>query len=308
MIENSNADAGYYNFLLSNWYSGATVLSILLNNHKAITCNGETFPFPDQNPDELRCSCGETLTDCEFYKYSANHFRLNKSYNQNYFGCIPVISEHKIFQHVFESFTRLTKIRDAIFVMTPGSQDKINTFINWHEKFFNQACKFDNSKVYLDGTKSIRRVELFAKYRDKPIRIIHCIRDGRKFIPTYIKVANLTEEDIPKAAQQWIDYIKMVKELKKRYPKIQIKTIRHEDLCHDKEAAVKEICNFLGVEYDQNIFDFNNANYHILGNNMRYKFDGAIFENDKWKNYYSKETFDKTTELLKPYLKEYGYL
>ena len=132
--------------------------------------------------------------------------------------------------------------------------------------------------------------------------------DKEQALFTYMKVYKLTEIDIPIAAQQWIDYIKMVKELTKRYPGIELKTIRHEDLCHDKEGSISEICNFLGVGWDENIFNFNNANYHLLGNNMRHKFEGTVFESDKWKEFYTKETFDKTTELLKPYLEEYGYL
>ena len=28
-------------FMFSNWYSGATLFAILLNNHNKITCNGE---------------------------------------------------------------------------------------------------------------------------------------------------------------------------------------------------------------------------------------------------------------------------
>lgn len=307
MISSNNYDASHFNFLLSNWYSGATVLSILLNNHRQITCNGETFPFLDQTADELQCSCGESLTDCEFYKYSAEHFRLGNTYNPAYFGRLPIISAHDILQRTFESF-RLHKIRDILCNLNPRYQHIVHTFIKQHKEFFERACKFDNSTIYLDGTKSIRRAELFANYGDKPIRILHCIRDGRKFIPTYLKVSKLSVKDIQLAIRRWVDYIEMVNELKNRYPNIQIKTIRHEDLCSDTESTVKDICDFLEVSWDENIFDFTNSKYHILGNQMRHKFDGTISESDKWKSFYTDEIFDKTTESLKPYLKQYGYL
>lgn len=307
-MKKSSGKVQNYNFLLSNWYSGATVLSILLNNHKSITCNGETYPFPDQDTAVLCCSCGQTVDDCDFYKVAGWHFKANGVYDKKYFASIPVISRSQIIQRLFYSYRRAPKLRDLLCNLQPGYKDTINKFIDYHTRFFLQACEFDGSEIYLDGAKSVRRAELFAKYGSKPVRIVHSIRDGRKFVASYMRAYNLSEKDIPFIAKEWVDYIEMVMSLKKRYPGIELMEVRHEDLCHDKIKMITDICEFLGVNYDEDIFEFNDVNYHMLGNEMRHAFNGEVMENDRWKKTYTPESFKWTTSLLQPYLTKYGYL
>ena len=297
----------HYDFLLCNWLSGATILSIILNNHQQITCNGETLPFPDQTPEKLLCSCSNPVTKCDFYNYAAQHFISNNAFDKRYFSRIPLIFDTAILQRIFISFNH-PYIRDLICYLTPGYKDKIAYFIKSHDKFYNMACKYDKSSVYLDGIKSIRRVELFAQHSNKPIRVLHSVRDGRKFVASYMKTYKLSEAQAPRAARYWVDYIKMVELLQHRHPHIEFKEVRHEDLCHDKESTIEGICDFFGVNYDPNIFNFNNASYHVLGNYMRKEFDGKIMENDKWKSMYNDQLFDKVTEIQKKYLLKYNYI
>lgn len=309
MTSHQKYDDRHFNFLLSNWYSGATVLSILLDNHKLMTCNGETFPYDGQSPHTLKCSCGEKLIDCEFYNFAAKHFFENEEYIKRYFYDLPMIYHNRHLRRVFRSFRRFSMLRDSLCYLTPGCINKIKRFIRLHDDFFELACQFNKSSVYIDGTKSIRRVELFAQYAKKPIRLIHNIRDGRKFVASYIRNHQLNDDAIPSVAQKWVGYIDMIDTLKKRHPNIQIKEIRHEDLCNDKVSTIKEICAFFEIEYDQDIFDIkNDANYHLLGNDMRHKFDGTIIEKTSWRKSYTDETYEMTTKILKPYLARYNYL
>ena len=48
------------NFILANWYSGATLLALLVNRHTVIECNGETFPFSPRDLKDRDCTCGST--------------------------------------------------------------------------------------------------------------------------------------------------------------------------------------------------------------------------------------------------------
>lgn len=304
----TKVDVESYNFLLSNWYSGATVLSIILNNHKSITCNGETFPFQDQDPNKLICSCGQTVSNCEFYRYTCGQFLKNGIFDRKYFGIIPVISRYKAIQRLFYSYRYTYKVREVLLKILPGYVDTVDKFIELHSEFYRLACEFNGSKVYLDGTKSVRRAELFAGYGGKPVKIIHSIRDGRKFVASYMRICKLGEKDIPFIAKEWIDYLEMVNTLKIRYPNIQIKEVRHEDLCSDKFKAIQEVCAFLGVEYDNDVFNFSGDEYHMLGNDMRHKFDGVVRENEGWKKMYTKESLNRVTALLEPYLQKYNYI
>lgn len=308
MSQDNSKEITSYNFLLSNWYSGATVLSLMLNNHYDITCNGETFPFPDQSPESEICSCSKSIINCPFYNYSAKMFRENGAYDSRYFMRIPLLSDIKVLQRIFFSFLLTPALRDTICNLIPNYKYKINHFIKLHEQFFNSACEFSKSSIYLDGTKSIRRAELFAKYGSKPIKVIHSIRDGRKFTASYMKAYKLDDNNMAMAAKKWVDYIRMVELLMKRYPQIELLEIRHEDLCHKTESTIRDVCEFLGTNYTPEIFNFNDAEHHLLGNTIRKGFDGKIYENDKWKAAYTNETYEKVTDIQRNYLIKYGYL
>ena len=120
------------NFLLSNWYSGATVLSILLNNHKNISCNGETLPFPDQSIDNLICSCTKPISKCDFYNYSAKHF-IN---DERFFSRMPLLFQVKFLQKLFKSYNISSNLRNFICELFPGYKSNVMHFIEMHESFF----------------------------------------------------------------------------------------------------------------------------------------------------------------------------
>ena len=43
-------------FLLANYFSGATLLTILLSGHKDIVSNGEAMYFDDTDEDRYECT------------------------------------------------------------------------------------------------------------------------------------------------------------------------------------------------------------------------------------------------------------
>ena len=72
--------------------------------------------------------------------------------------------------------------------MRPGYRKKAKAFIDANLHFFIKGCEFEGSSFYVDGTKSIRRAELFAKYIESTFKVIHLIRDGRAFCYSYDKM------------------------------------------------------------------------------------------------------------------------
>ena len=70
-------------FIASLPYSGSTLLAFLLAAHPQIATIGEmTGGIESEDPDEYRCSCGEKIKGCDFWravtaKMSAKNFNFD---------------------------------------------------------------------------------------------------------------------------------------------------------------------------------------------------------------------------------------
>ena len=80
------------------------------------------------------------------------------------------------------------------------------------------------------------------------------VRDGRGFCFSYLKNRGLRKNDLKKAIDEWMGYISLIEDLEKRYPTIDIKTIRYEDLCRDPEGQMKEVFEFLLINAHAMLF------------------------------------------------------
>lgn len=296
--------------MLSNWYSGATLLAILLNNHSKITCNGEAFPFESTGIDKYICSCGKPLFECEFFTVAASNMidKERLEWNKDFFVFLPQFSKIKPIDRWLKSFMHLHKLRDIVINLVPGYRVKVERLINNHLQFFMKACEIDRSSVYIDGTKSVRRAELFAKFLKSNIKVLYLVRDGRAFCYSYIKNNHFTKDKLPEAAKAWLEYIELIDEFSSRYPKVQIMTIRYEDLCRNLRKALSEICEFLDLPVDLNMIDNIQKPYHIFGNVMRKHFNGNVKEALSWKSELTAGEIDMITSFMEKDLRRFGYL
>lgn len=297
-------------FLLSNWYSGATLFSILLNNQKNITCSGETFPFDSKDAGIYTCSCGASLLDCEFYNNACGHM-LNKdrtNYNK-YFAILPKITNSYIINKMFTNFLYFPNIRNFFFSNISQFRSEINKYIIAHETFMEKSCKFNNSNIFIDGTKSLRRAELFANFSKYKFKIIHLVRDGRGFCCSYMKHAELHNDKQIRASNSWLEYLKLLDIFSRRYPNIEIMTIRYEDICDDISSVFTKVFDFIGCDFITETFNSKiTKEYHVLGNRMRKKFDGTIKEDLSWQDKFNSNDLNLITSIMENKLKKYRYI
>ena len=96
-------------FMFCNWYSGGTLFSIILNSSSDIVCNGEVFPWQHVSMDN-DCSCGETLSNCKFYKYHTSEMLDGDAgVNQDLLKALSRLSRIKIVSRYLNSFFHLQK-------------------------------------------------------------------------------------------------------------------------------------------------------------------------------------------------------
>jgi len=294
-------------FLLANYFSGATLLTILLSGHREIVSNGEAMYFDDTDEDRYDCTCGRYIDECEFYGAAAAHMRLPgaSGWDRQLFVHVPRFSRNRILRSFLGSWRYESALRDRFISALPGYRRTRDRFMDAQLEFFANARRISGASLYLDGTKSVRRAQLFARDGRSDMKAIHLIRDGRGFCSSDLK--NTPDQTIAKSVREWLAYIAQVDRFAKSFPSVPVLVVRYEDLCRSTAKTMRAIHEFIGVPYQEAGAGIMN-DAHILGNRMRKAFSGAIVEDTSWKEKLDPDTQKLLTSLMRKQLERFGYI
>jgi hypothetical protein len=294
--------------LFSNWYSGATLFTILVNNHSRVVSNGETFPFSFNDEARYTCSCGAYTDKCEFYRYAAAHMlaKDGRDWDRNLFVQVPRLSGNKTLNRYLNSARYDGWIRSLLIDMSSAWRRRQCDFIRAQYEFFRRSLDYSGATVYMDGMKSIRRAQYFVRENEIEMKVINLVRDGRAFCYSYVRNEGRSVEDLPEAATYWNNYIGMSDDFRKRFPEVEFLDIRYEDICRNQRKSLGRVFEFMGL--DDEPFEKTRENMHILGHAMRKTFSGKIEERTEWKTDLSRSALDLITGKMETNLGRYGYI
>ena len=297
-------------FLLSAPYSGATLLSILLNQHPEISSDGEIFPYI-RGSKEI-CSCEKDQISCDYYQTVANCMMKpdKKEYDDNIFYYVPRFSKINYLSRAFEGFwinPLPNRIRNMLCSIIPKYRKLEYNFTKKHIELVEKSLCLRNAHIYIDGTKSLRRAEFFAERKLTSI-MIHLIRDGRAFCYSFLKNNRLPRSSLPIAARVWKKNIKKVDTLRARFPHVRILDVRYNDLCSIPGKELRRIFDFLQLSYDDSFLVYSRDDMHIIGNRMRFNYSGTIMEDFSWKKNLKQEDVLFLSRLMEHELKRFHFL
>lgn len=297
-------------FLLSNWYSGATLLSLLVNQHKQIITNGEGFYHPNAGADTM-CSCGKTVRECSFYKRAAASMWSGDDFDRKKFAVIPQFSENEILNRILSNTRWPGRWRRSAIYAFPNTRKQYMDYIEHHVEFMKNAASIAGASIYFDGTKSIRRAEMFLsedQYKFSPIVLL--VRDPLSWCASWIR-NRPDKRDIDRAIWTWTEYLRRSFLLKECFPTVPFLVVRYEDLCECPKEQLDEIESFLGLP-EQISKVLENKSYqiegqHVLGNNMRFTFDGKIKKGkDRSEELFESEKI-QVLQKCAPWMEKLGY-
>ena len=130
-------------FLISAPYSGATLLSILMNQHPAVSSDGEIFPY-DIRGENVVCSCGRNQIDCEYYRRVANCMMKadKKGFHGRVFYYVPKYSTIHYLSRALEGFWISpfpSRIRKIICSSIPKYRRLVEDFVNIPIEWINKT-------------------------------------------------------------------------------------------------------------------------------------------------------------------------
>lgn len=294
-------------FLLSNWYSGATLATMLLDQHPDIVSNGEAFPFRKQFPLPV-CSCGAPLTRCEFYRFAAAHMRNGGDYDPVLFTRDPNSRLPPLVERLANSARLAGPLRDRILTLSRRYRGGIDEFFEAHRVFMERALLYSGSKIYIDATKSLARTDLLLKKAATSSSIVWLlVRDCRGFCLSTLRNRSWPVLRVPRAARAWLAYIRRASRLAGKHPAVRFRILRYEDLCRSPLPFLNHLYSQLGLSRRDEVWSADHTP-HILGNRMRLTFDGKVQLREEWRTQLDDTTQGRIIRIAGREMERLGYL
>ncbi len=149
-----------------------------------------------------------------------------------------------------------------------------------NERILTCIAEEGNVPILADASKLWQRLYLLRRSGTLDIYVLHIVRDGRAVVNSYLKKYGTFRHGLRK----WMRSSLYAFYLKGKFDKRKWMRIHYEDLARDPEASLKEICGFVGVDFQDDMLRFREAvNVGIGGNRMRKNTSNEIVLDERWK-------------------------
>lgn len=287
-----------YIYILSQRYSGSTLLSFLLATHPAIATIGERRKFynkaiqPDQEAGQL-CSCGATFQACDYWKQIRNLVskRLNNQQLSHNF------TEFELFN------TRLlNKIWDKLPPLGLFPQKRQQQYTA-NRILVEEILRAADKSVFLDSSKTYKHLRHLSQIPEFDFKVIWLSRDPRAQVSSALKY---NAWSVDQATQQWISEMDTYQQLLQEGG-YQYLTLSYEQLCRQPQQEMERILNFAGLDANQFSLNFREQEQHIMGNfSMRLGKDNTIQERKDWLQRLSSAQIQRIEQLTAAYTDYYS--
>lgn len=286
--------------------SGSTLLGMILDQHPQIYHAGETFFWGKLDIKTTKCSCGNV--PCQTLSKIRKNIKFPHELDTLFKTCSmlsrPIDQKDAYANLSIQDFNEQydhdewLKLKDYLSVSCKVISKMSDVFRNVIGK-----------KIVVDNTKVIQMGHELLNHYDW--KVILLTRDVRGIASSNKNLAirknrNITiESRLPYYVQFAHHAINILEENHKN-----LLWVKYEDICHDPQKIISQICNFIGVTYSDEMLNFRNHKGHsIMGNRMRFESNDQFTEDLSWQSRLSfdeKQIIYKHEELCDLY-KKLGY-
>lgn len=227
-------------------HSGSTVLSMVLAGHDNLISLGEIFQVLREDPskwlndENAVCSCGAKANECNVWGKALKKIASN-----------PALS------------------------ITENKYDNMNEKYQIVLDTFNEV--YGDSITAVDTSKGFRHLRQLTADNNIHIETIYLLRDARAYATSQTRIARAQKRSGLRKLKQstFFQLIKWYFGNKQRQKYIKEKNLSahqtsYEKLCFHSEDTVKDLCQFLNINYQEKMIQLTDTQHHILfGNPMR---------------------------------------
>lgn len=293
-------------------YTGSTLLAFLLNAHPACASVGAASGLvPRADAATYRCSCGELLGECTFWKavrasvedQGVRFDPLHKPWPTAY-----RVSPNRVLNVLGTRSLRnglLNDGRDALVARVPPVRDRRAAITEANVALARAVCEHTGVGTFVDSSRDPLRPRYLAASPQLEVKVLHLVRDARGNVASILRhVPGLGVEE---AARRWYRANAEARRAIAALPPADCTVVRYEDLCADPQAESDRISDHVGVPRAPVPEDFQAVEHHILGNEMRLGGAGQIRADERWREALTPDDLDVIARRCGDLNRELGY-
>jgi len=287
-------------YIMSAGHSGSTLLNLLLGAHSSATAVSELTHLPKNIAHNEQCSCGKAILDCPVWSQVIHRLgqRLDLDLQGDPYGLqLGFIGESRSqysdrlgrsyqaawkIRRIIVYFQQLTGIRLPAWTQHDfAAAQRIRTQVYEEIRAVTgESIVVDASKEYLQGV---------SLYQADPARtrLILLVRDGRAVFYSNLRRNQSLEESL----DAWRKYYRhALPVIERRIRPEHVYRLKYEDLATGTEQQLRQICQFLALDFEPAMLEPQANPQHITsGNNMRFAGTRSIKLDTTWKTALSSE-------------------
>ena len=295
-----------YVYILSQRYSGSTLLSFLLGTHPNISTIGErrkfyTHSFETNQQHAQSCSCGKLFTECEHW--STIKEGVTNKVNLQEYKTNP--TEFKLFENKYLHKLACETVKFCVQRKLPNPfASKLKRLNHFNQILVEEIMKLNDGTVFLDSSKSLDQCFFLSQIEAFDIHVVWLTRDPRAQVNSAMKY---NKWSVQEATERWKSEMN---ENAAMLGKIGVKSteLNYELLCKEPEKQMKRLLSEIGLDESAFSLNFREKTQHIMGNySMRLGSDTKIEERKEWKKELKQDqvnTIESLTQNFKQYYSE----
>lgn len=299
-------------FIGGSGRSGSTLIDLLLNNHPLVQSVGEVHRlnlYARENKEP--CTCGRPVSECPFWLEVEDEVRamLGLGVERKPLLEMEIMlrpSDVNAVGAIFQKTAMLVAPRSLgrwvnVF-FAPAHQKAIDMSMLWYDAIRNVT----KTRVVTDSTKDARRLKSLFFHTPEQFRLIHMVRDGRAVSASAMRRTGMP---MTRAAYEWKRAQVHTRLTSYGIPSKQKLKIHYEDLCRDPETTMRDVCRFLGLNFDQEMLILRKAESHNIGGNpMRFRTgEQTIKFDERWRDQLSNQDLRDFNRIAGPENRREGY-
>ena len=229
-------------YILSPSYSGSTLLTFLLAGHPGIATIGELKATHMGDIDQYRCSCGELIRVCPFWRRLTDLVRQRGGeFDVADFGTHFRFPGRPLGDRVVRTRVRnrlFESVRRTALQVVPPWRRSFRAVLEQNARLVEAVMALQGGEVFLDASKDTNRLRFLLDAGLWDLKVIYMIRDGRGAANSFMR-----HHGVPMAvaAREWRTTHQECDRLVAGLPLDSVTTLHYEQLCEAPDAETARI-------------------------------------------------------------------